>query len=77
MKELANETGAVSYAAALAELFSLDPDAVDAVTRAEGLHMTSPLRLGTRASLLATTQSDDRRRAGPRRASATTSSWSR
>ena len=37
VKELANETGAVSYAAALAELFSLDPEAVDAVTRAEGL----------------------------------------
>jgi glutamyl-tRNA reductase len=36
VKELANETGAVSYAAALAELFSLDPDAVDAVTRASG-----------------------------------------
>lgn len=35
VKELANETGAVSYAAALAELFALDPDAVDAVTRAE------------------------------------------
>ncbi len=34
VKELANESGAVSYAAALAELFSLDPDAVDAVTRA-------------------------------------------
>lgn len=33
VKELANEQGAVSYAAALAELFSLDPDAVDAVTR--------------------------------------------
>ncbi|QZY29455.1 glutamyl-tRNA reductase [Nocardioides coralli] len=33
VKELANESGAVSYAAALAELFSLDPDAVDAVTR--------------------------------------------
>ena len=29
-----NETGAVSYAAALRELFALDPDAVDAVTRA-------------------------------------------
>jgi glutamyl-tRNA reductase len=27
----------VSYAAALAELFSLDPDAVDAVTRAEAV----------------------------------------
>ncbi|MGI8901716.1 MAG: glutamyl-tRNA reductase [Nocardioides sp.] len=35
VKELANETGAVSYAAALAELFSLDPEAVEAVTRAE------------------------------------------
>ncbi|WP_436698994.1 glutamyl-tRNA reductase [Nocardioides sp. BYT-33-1] len=33
VKELANEQGAVSYAAALAELFALDPDAVDAVTR--------------------------------------------
>jgi len=33
VKELANETGAVSYAAALAELFSLHPDAVEAVTR--------------------------------------------
>ena len=37
VKELANETGAVSYATALAELFALDPDAVDAVTRPEGL----------------------------------------
>jgi glutamyl-tRNA reductase len=37
VKELANETGAVSYATALAELFSLDPDAVDAVTRPERL----------------------------------------
>jgi len=36
VKELANETGAVSYAAALAELFSLHPDTVDAVTRVEG-----------------------------------------
>jgi glutamyl-tRNA reductase len=33
VKELANEAGAVSYAAALAELFALDPDAVEAVTR--------------------------------------------
>jgi glutamyl-tRNA reductase len=33
VKELANQTGAVSYAAALAELFSLDPDAVEAMTR--------------------------------------------
>jgi glutamyl-tRNA reductase len=32
VKELAGETGAVSYAAALAELFSLDPDAVERVT---------------------------------------------
>jgi glutamyl-tRNA reductase len=37
VRELANEAGAVSYAAALAELFALDPDAVDAVTRPEGL----------------------------------------
>ncbi|HET9500192.1 MAG TPA: glutamyl-tRNA reductase [Marmoricola sp.] len=36
VKELANDAGAVSYAAALAELFSLDPDAVDAVSRVEG-----------------------------------------
>ncbi|HEX7738270.1 MAG TPA: glutamyl-tRNA reductase, partial [Marmoricola sp.] len=35
VKELANSTGAVSYAAALAELFSLDPEAVEAVTRVE------------------------------------------
>ena len=37
VKELANEDGAVSYAAALAELFALDPEAVDAVTRVEGV----------------------------------------
>jgi glutamyl-tRNA reductase len=37
VKELANEAGAVSYAAALAELFALDPEAVDAVTRPEGM----------------------------------------
>jgi len=37
VRELANEDGAVSYAAALAELFALDPEAVDAVTRPEGL----------------------------------------
>jgi glutamyl-tRNA reductase len=37
VRELANETGAVSYAEALAELFSLHPDAVEAVTRAEGV----------------------------------------
>lgn len=37
VKELANEQGAVSYAAALAELFALDPEAVDAVTRAVGV----------------------------------------
>ncbi len=36
VKELANEAGAVSYAAALAELFALDPEAVDAVTRPSG-----------------------------------------
>jgi glutamyl-tRNA reductase len=37
VKELANEAGAISYAAALAELFALDSEAVDAVTRAEGV----------------------------------------
>lgn len=37
VRELANEAGAVSYAAALAELFALHQDAVDAVTRPEGL----------------------------------------
>ncbi|WP_300401370.1 glutamyl-tRNA reductase [Nocardioides sp.] len=35
VKELANADGAVSYAAALAELFALDPEAVSAVTRPE------------------------------------------
>ena len=35
VKELANEAGAISYAAALAELFALDPEAVEAVTRVE------------------------------------------
>ena len=37
VKELANDSGAVSYAAALAELFALDQQAVDAVTRADGV----------------------------------------
>ncbi|MDN5744142.1 MAG: glutamyl-tRNA reductase [Nocardioidaceae bacterium] len=37
VKELANDQGAVSYAAALAELFALDSDAVDAVTRPVGV----------------------------------------
>jgi glutamyl-tRNA reductase len=37
VRELVNEDGAVSYADALARLFALDPDAVDAVTRPEGL----------------------------------------
>ncbi len=36
VKELANHSGAVSYATALAELFALNPDAVEAVTRADG-----------------------------------------
>lgn len=35
VKELAGVDGAVSYAAALAELFALDPEAVSAVTRPE------------------------------------------
>lgn len=37
VRELADSQGAVSYAAALAELFALDPEAVAAVTRVEGL----------------------------------------
>ena len=37
VKELANTSGAVSYAAALAELFALDQQAVEAVTRADGV----------------------------------------
>jgi glutamyl-tRNA reductase len=37
VKELANSPAAVSYAAALAELFALDPQAVEAVTRVEGM----------------------------------------
>ncbi len=37
VRQLADEQGAVSYAAALAELFALDPEAVEAVTRPEGL----------------------------------------
>jgi glutamyl-tRNA reductase len=37
VRQLANESGAVSYAAALAELFALDPEAVQAVTRVEGV----------------------------------------
>lgn len=37
VKELADEAGAVSYADALARLFALDQDAVDAVVRPEGL----------------------------------------
>ena len=80
VKELANETGAVSYAAALAELFALDPEAVDAVTRPEGAEherLTPRLRLGTRASLLATTQSELRRRRWSATGSAARSSWSR
>ena len=35
VKELAGDTATVSYADALAALFSLDPAAVDAVTRAD------------------------------------------
>ncbi len=37
VKELANSPAAVSYAAALAELFALDPEAVEAVTRVDGV----------------------------------------
>ena len=66
VKELANETGAVSYAAALAELFALDPEAVDAVTRPEGAAHDGPAparhpRLAPRPHPVR-----DRRRPGPR-----------
>jgi glutamyl-tRNA reductase len=37
VKELANNEGAVSYATALRELFALDQDAVEAVTRPMGV----------------------------------------
>lgn len=37
VRELVNEDGAISYADALARLFALDQEAVDAVTRPEGL----------------------------------------
>ncbi len=37
VKELADSDGAVSYATALADLFSLDQQSVDAVTRADGV----------------------------------------
>jgi glutamyl-tRNA reductase len=54
VKELANSDGAVSYAAALAELFALDPEAVDAVTRP--VTPTSPTDLaGVPVSELPTT----------------------
>lgn len=39
VKELADRPDAVSYAAALRELFALDPDAVDAVTRPEPVEL--------------------------------------
>ena len=51
VKELANESGAVSYATALAELFALDPEAVDAVTRPEGLSTPSSERSRSRGDL--------------------------
>jgi len=35
IKELAQQSSAVSYTDALAELFALDPEAVNAVTRPE------------------------------------------
>jgi hypothetical protein len=42
VKELANSEGAVSYAEALAELFSLDPQAVEAVTSASAAGGSEP-----------------------------------
>ncbi len=81
VKELANETGAVSYAAALAELFSLDPDAVEAVTRAEGVAMSDApgpciRRRHPCARALARTQSEQVAAAAARGARARRSSWS-
>ena len=77
VKELANETGAVSYAAALAELFALDPDAVEAVTRPE---RTGPMTAGPdRHAGLAARHHPvaSGRRPGRRRGSAARSSSSR
>ncbi len=48
VKELADQKGAVSYAAALAELFALDPDAVEAVTRPEWHARSRHAPAGTR-----------------------------
>ena len=83
VKELANEDGAVSYAEALAELSHLDPEAVDAVTRAGG-RMTRRRGSGRTPSGSAReprhwprTQAAGRRSPTSRRASAATSSWSR
>ena len=66
VKELAGSPGGDSYAAALRELFDLDPKAVEAVTRADadlggeaewgGIVNRGTLRLGTRRSLMARTQ---------------------
>ncbi|MCW2816181.1 MAG: glutamyl-tRNA reductase [Nocardioides sp.] len=42
VKELVNEQGAVSYERALAELFALDPESVDAVTRPDVSGATRP-----------------------------------
>ena len=68
VKELANEEGAVSYAAALAELFALDPDAVGGRDPSGGPGSVTALRIGTRASALATTQSRLVAEHGPRSA---------
>ena len=82
VKELANESGAVSYAAALAELFALDPEAVEAVTRVEGVSDDDPtmtdrtVRIGTRASALARTQSQQVADALTRRDRPARPSWS-
>ena len=43
VKELASRTGVVSYAEALAELFALDPKAVEAVTSVESAAAAAPL----------------------------------
>ena len=56
IKQFAGRIPESSYAEALAELFALDPAAVEAVTRA-GEKAVTTIRIGTRASLLARAQS--------------------
>ena len=87
VKELANETGAVSYAAALAELFALDPDgrrrrhpaggAVVSTVQQPVTTRRSVIRVGTRALPARPHPVRARRRRCSAPRSAATSSWSR